>query len=198
MTTQINLLDWRAERRVRRKKEFISMVVGTALVALIIAIAVASFINIRIRNQNARNTYLQQQIKQTDREIAEIKDLNKVRDNLLARMHVIETLQQDRSATVHFFDEVVNTLPTGVYLKSIKEDRGKVTFTGVAQSNGRVSAYMKNLDASPWFSNPRLVVIKTTESQSQRHSDFTLVVDVARPQQKAAGTVASAAAGGKS
>lgn len=187
MTTRINLLDWRADRRVRRKKEFISMVVGTALVALIIAIAVASFINIRIRNQNARNTYLQQQIKQTDREIAEIKDLNKVRDNLLARMHVIETLQQDRSATVHFFDEVVNTLPTGVYLKSIKETGGKVTFTGVAQSNGRVSAYMKNLDASPWFNNPRLVVIKTFEAQSQRRSDFTLIVDVAKPKPAAAG-----------
>lgn len=158
------------------------MIVGVGIVALLIAVAATMLINNSVNDQFARNNYLKQQIRQTDREIAQIKDLQKVRDNLLARMQVIETLQQNRSATVHFFDEVVNTLPSGVYLKSVKEHGDHVTLQGVAQSNGRVSEYMKNLDASPWFNDPRLKVIKTEHHNHQRHSDFTLLVDNARPQ----------------
>src|SRR3546814_3576895 len=78
-------------------------------------------------------------------------------------MRVIEKLQANRSATVHFFDEIVSTLPDGVNLTSLKESGGAVTIDGIADSNGRISTYMKNLDASPWFSDPRLVVIKTND-----------------------------------
>jgi type IV pilus assembly protein PilN len=91
-------------------------------------------------------------------------------------MRVIEELQASRSATVHFFDELVTTLPDGVNLTLIKQSGTNVTIEGTAESNGRVSTYMKNLDASPWFDDPRLVVIKTGEKSSLRRSDFTLQV----------------------
>lgn len=182
MATQINLLDWRAERRERRRKGFLTMLVGVIVIALFIAVAVTLVISNCVRNQNARNQYLKQQIAQTDKQIAEIKDLSKVRDNLLARMHVIQSLQQDRSATVHFFDALVATLPAGVYLQLVQQHGATVTLKGVAQSNGRVSRYMKNLDANPWFNNPRLVVIKTSHANHQQHSDFTLLVDNTHPE----------------
>ena len=91
-------------------------------------------------------------------------------------MRVIEQLQQSRSATVHFFDEIINTLPDGVYLTGIKQSGGEVTLDGIAESNGRISAYMKNLDSSPWFKDPKLVVIRTSDKNRLRSSEFQLKV----------------------
>lgn len=174
--TKINLLDWRAQRREQRKQRFVAMMgVGVAVAALIFVGAYLSISN-SISLQNDRNSYLKQQIADVDQKIKEIQELEKVKNNLLARMRVIEELQASRSATVHFFDELVNTLPEGVTLTGIKQSGAAVTIEGAAESNGRVSTYMKNLEASPWFDDPRLVVIKTSEAGSQRRSDFTLQV----------------------
>lgn len=176
MTTRINLLDWRSERRERRKKQFAVMMGVGAGVGLLLFGAGFFYLKSNIDNQEARNRFLKQEIAAVDQKIKEIQELERVKDNLLARMRVIEQLQASRSATVHFFDEIVNTLPDGVFLSAVKQQGASVTIDGVAESNGRVSSYMKNLDASEWFAEPRLVVIKTTEKNRVRRSEFTLQV----------------------
>ena len=176
MATRINLLDWRAERRARRRQEFLTMVglgVGAALAVLALGYVTLTE---AVEHQQARNQFLTVQIKDLDKQIKEIEELEKVKANLVSRMNVIQQLQESRSATVHFFDEIVNTLPDGIYLTSIKQNGQNVTIDGVAESSGRISAYMKNLDSSPWFDNPKLVVIRTGEKNRQRNSDFTLQV----------------------
>lgn len=174
--TKINLLDWRAQRREQRKQRFIALMGLAVLVAAGVFGAGYLAITNAIDLQNARNAYLKQQIAEVDLKIKEIQEIEKVKNNLLARMRVIEELQASRTSTVHFFDELVATLPDGVTLTSIKQSGPLVTIEGAAESNGRVSTYMKNLEASPWFEDPSLVVIKTTESSSLRRSDFTLRV----------------------
>ncbi|WP_295685490.1 PilN domain-containing protein [uncultured Nevskia sp.] len=176
MTTRINLLDWRAARRARRRQEFLTMVglgVGAA-----VALLGLGYVTITgaVEHQQNRNQYLTAQIKDLDKQIKEIEELEKVKANLVSRMNVIQQLQESRSATVHFFDEIVNTLPDGIYPNSIKQSGQNVTIEGVAESSGRISAYLKNLDSSPWFKDPKLVVIKTGEKNRQRNSDFTLQV----------------------
>ncbi len=174
--TKINLLDWRAQLREQRKQRFIALMgVAVAVAAVIVGVAYLMMQN-ALDLQNDRNNYLNQQIADVDQKIKEIQELEKVKNNLLARMRVIEELQASRSATVHFFDELVNTLPDGVTLTAIKQVGPLVTIEGAAESNGRVSTYMKNLEASPWFNDPKLVVIKTSETGSVRRSDFTLQV----------------------
>jgi type IV pilus assembly protein PilN len=174
--TKINLLDWRSARRNKRKQQFTLMAAGTVLASLLV-LAVAYFgMDQAISHQQERNATLQKEIAALDKQIKEIQDLQKTRSNLLARMRVIEQLQQSRSATVHFFDEVVNTLPDGVFLTGIKQSANDVTLDGTAESNGRISAYMKNLDASPWFKDAKLVVIKTSDKERVRNSDFELKV----------------------
>jgi type IV pilus assembly protein PilN len=176
MTTKINLLDWRGARRQKRKQQFTVMAGGT-LAASLAVVGLAYFaMDEAISHQQERNATLQKEITALDKQIKEIQELQKTRSNLLARMRVIEQLQQSRSATVHFFDEIINTLPDGVYLTVIKQSGNDVTLDGVAESNGRISAYMKNLDASPWFKDPKLVVIKTSDRERLRNSDFELKV----------------------
>lgn len=185
MTTRINLRDWRRERRELRKKQFAQMMGMGALAALAVVGISWTAMNGAVDNQQARNQRLQGEIKEMDQKIKEIEDLEKVRSNLLARMRVIEDLQANRAATVHFFDEIVSTLPDGVNLTSLKEQAGAVTIEGIADSNGRISTYMKNLDASPWFADPRLVVIKTNDKNKLHKSEFTLSVKVLnRPEDK--------------
>lgn len=176
MAIQINLLDWRQELRDARKKHFLTLLglsaafcVGLVLLGLLLA-------NQAIDHQNDRNTYLKQQIAETEKKIKEIQDLEKTRASLLARMRVIEQLQASRTATVHFFDEIVNTLPEGITLTAVKQVGNTVSIDGVAESNGRVSTYMKNLENSEWFAEPRLIVIYNNPKDKARTSTFSLKV----------------------
>ena len=174
--TKINLLDWRAARREKRRQEFVARM-GLGVVAALGLVALGwMMMGNAVSRQQERNSYLTQQIAEIDQKIKEIEELEKVKQNLLARMRVIEQLQSSRSATVHFFDEIVNTLPDGITLTGVQQNGDKVQINGIAESNGRISTYMKNLEASPWFDDPKLVVIKTSEQNRQREGQFTLQV----------------------
>jgi type IV pilus assembly protein PilN len=174
MAMRINLLDWRAARRERIKQQFfVLMGLSAAACAAVVGLIWFSVV-IDISDQRARNTFLQDQIAEADQKIKEIDDLERTKANLLARMKVIEELQASRSASVHFFDEMLNTLPEGVTITAIKQQGGAVTVDGITESNGRVSTYMKNIEASQWFAEPVLVVIQASEKDSKRQSEFTL------------------------
>jgi type IV pilus assembly protein PilN len=176
MATRINLLDWRQARRERRKKQFFALLAMGVVGAAGIGLSVMMLVSAAVDQQKARNQYLKREITEIDRKIREIEDLERTKANLLARMRVIEELQGSRAATVHFFDEIVNTLPEGVNLTFVKQQGTNVTIEGLAESNSRVSTYMKNLDASPWFDDPRLVIIKSSDDKGRRQSQFTLQV----------------------
>lgn len=178
---RINLLDWRAERRELRKKQFTVAAGAVAVASVLIVFIAVTLADSALDYQNRRNQFLEAQIKEIDAQIKEIEALEKVKADLIARMEVIEELQRNRSAVVRYFDEVVNTLPEGVYLTSLKQTGKNTKLTGTAESNGRVSTYMKNLDASEWFKNPSLVVIKVQEAGYLRLSDFEMKVDSTHP-----------------
>lgn len=196
--TKINLLDWRAARREKRRQAFVARM-GLGIVAALGAVALGwVMMGNAVSRQQERNSYLSQQIAEIDQKIKEIEELEKVKQNLLARMRVIEQLQSSRSATVHFFDEIVNTLPEGVTLTALQQNGDKVQINGIAQSNGRISTYMKNLEASPWFDDPKLVVIKTSEQNRQREGQFTLQVrNLTKQSQEEQEKAKAASAGGK-
>ncbi|MGQ0587766.1 MAG: PilN domain-containing protein [Gammaproteobacteria bacterium] len=174
MAVKINLLDWRTELSTLRKNQFFAMLGGGAAIAILGVGIVWYGVSSAIDHQRDRNRFLEQQIVEMDKKIKEIEELEKVKANLLARMKVIEELQASRAAMVHFFDEVLSTLPEGVYIKVLKQSGSNVTIDGVAESNNRVSAYMKNIASSRWFADPKLVVINTKDVAKRRQSEFQL------------------------
>ena len=188
MAVKINLLDWRTELKTVRQQQFFVMLGAGAMLA-IGSIAVVYFgVSSAIEYQQERNRFLEQQIVEMDKKIKEIEELEKVKANLLARMKVIEELQASRAAMVHFFDEILNTLPEGVYIKSLRQAAAGVTIEGVAESNNRVSAYMKNIESSRWFADPRLVVINTKDVSKRRQSEFQMTFkNLTRQKPAAAG-----------
>jgi type IV pilus assembly protein PilN len=175
---RINLLPWREELRKQRQRNF-SIAAGVA-VALACATVWYShaYFDSRIDQQRRRNDFLKQEIAAMDERIAQIRDLENTRDRLIARMRIIDRLQRSRPEAVHLMDELVSTLPEGVSLKSVRQTGERILIKGVAQSSTRVSNYMRNLDASPWFQDPGLNIIEVVEGAQGRDtlSEFTLVV----------------------
>lgn len=193
----INLLPWRTERRKQREREFYAQL-GMAFVAgIIVVIAWVSWMGQRVDNQYARNDYLKGQIKQVQVKIDKIKDLEKVRKELLDRKTIIEKLQSNRSQMVHLFDVLVTTMPDSVRLTSLKQNKQHLELKGVAQSNASVAEYMRHLEASPWLGTPTLELTTNRHDGSRTPYTFSLGVNLSKPsdvQREAAADKKAAAA----
>ena len=182
--SKINLLPWRAERRKVKQKQFYSALGIAAVVAVLAVIGVIKYFDALLENQNARNTYLQNEINILDVKIKEIEALDRKKASLLRRKQVIEELQASRSQMVHLFDELVRTIPDGVRLGSIKQAGAVMTLEGVTQSNTRVSSYMRSLEKSGWMSNPDLDIIKVQDKSEEKGMPYQFVLKVNMVQPK--------------
>lgn len=181
---RINLLPWREERRKLRQQEFY-VLLGASAVAGILAVLLGMwYIGMQIDIQTERNATLTREIKALDAQLAEIEELDRQRDRLIARKEIIEQLQATRSQMVHLFDELVRTLPEGVQLRSIKQGGSTLTLEGVAQSNARVSAYMRNLDASAWLKESEIIKIEAKNPDKAVPYEFSLKVNLEDPNAK--------------
>jgi type IV pilus assembly protein PilN len=161
---RINLLPWRAERRKQRQKDFATMLGGALIAGVALVFAGSSYYDGQIAGQTARNDLLKQRIAEAVAQNEEIKTVEARRASLLQRKDVIEELQADRSQNVRLFEELVRTIPDGVRLVTIKQVGQELTLAGRSQSESRVSAYMRNLEASGLINNPRLSIIKAGDA----------------------------------
>ncbi len=179
---RINLLPWRDELRAQRRNQFYAAMGGAfGVAALIVLIAVLVLDGI-IDAQRDRNQLLNDEIAALDETIKEIRDLENKKERLVARMKIIEELQQSRPEVVHVFEELVYTLPDGVYLSSIKQTGQRIEIKGSAESNTRVSALMRNIDKSEWLEKPELEVVevKKNSDSGPRMSEFTVFAQSVR------------------
>jgi type IV pilus assembly protein PilN len=175
--TRINLLPWRDIRRKEQDRQLLSIAIGAWILVALLVFYVHLHVSALVENQNKRNLFLEQEITKVEEQIKEIAALKKQRSALVARMQVIQQLQLDRTQIVHVFDDLVRKLPDGVYLVSLRQIGQNLTLVGIAQSNARISALMRNLDSSDWFTNPDLDVINVSAKGNTRVSQFTLRVN---------------------
>lgn len=171
---KINLLPWREELRKEKQQEFYVMLGFAAVLGIAVWGLVHFYHTQLISYQQSRNTYLQGEITKLDKKIEEIRRLEAEKEHLLARMRAIELLQGNRPLIVRFFDELVASLPEGVSVTSVNQKGTAITINGVAQSNARVSSFMRNLESSEWLKDPQLDIIQARDEQGQRISNFTL------------------------
>ncbi|HET7765936.1 MAG TPA: PilN domain-containing protein [Burkholderiales bacterium] len=190
---RINLLPWREARR-KAQRQHLGVLGGmVAVLGLLIVGAVHLTIAGYIAVQSERNEFLKKENVRLDKEIEEIKKLKTEIAALLARKQIIERLQADRAQAVYLLQELVQQVPDGVYLKSIKQTGLKVNLTGYSQSNARVSTLMRNFSGSPYLENPELVEIKAATVSNKRVSEFNMNVSVKRLGGEEAGKASKAA-----
>ena len=182
----INLLPHREAARKRRREAFNATLAGSALFGLLIGAAVYLWYQTQISDQQAKNTFLQQQIQKLENEIKEIATIESEITALRARQKAVEDLQADRNLPVHLLNELVKQLPDGVYITSMRQQDQVVSIQGVAQSNERVSELLRNLsNNTPWLARPELIEIVAanmalTPRDQRRVSNFNLRVTLVR------------------
>ena len=182
---RINLLPHREQKRQARQRQFVSVAVGLAILSLAVVGLVHVIFVTQIENQQGRNNLLKGEIAKLDEQIKEIDKLREQTQALLSRKQVVETLQTNRTEAVHLLDQMVRQLPDGVYLRNLRQVGAKVTAVGYAQSNARVSTLMRNIEASPWLTQPELVEIKSVplpgaKDKDARVNEFTLTFQLKR------------------
>ncbi len=175
---RINLLPWREQERKVRRREFMVAAAGAVFAAGIFVVGGKLLYSSWTDSQNAKNNLLKKEIVKLDAQIADIQDLENRKQRLVARMEIIEKLQRKRPEIVHLFDEIVKTVPDGIYLTAIKQTGNRLEIHGVAQSSTRVSTFMRNIDSSVWMDNPVLQVVESSKDSATGGSNFTLTSDV--------------------
>ena len=188
---RINLLPHREAKRKARQQQMVIISGGVAALGALSVLLGYMIIGGMIETQESNNKFLQNEIAKLNKEIEEIKVLKDKTQSLIDRKKVVEDLQAERPQAVHLLDQLVRQLPGGMYLKSIKQTGKTVNIQGYTQSNARVSTLMRNLEASPWLTNPTLIEIKAATVNNVRANEFSLDVKMTDLQKSADSTPAT-------
>jgi len=196
----INLLPHREEKRRLRKRAFFVGLAASAIAGLAIVGIWFTALSQMTAAQQARNTFLKTEISRLEAQIKDIATLKSEIEALKARQRAVEDLQSDRNTPVYLLDELVKQTPEGVYLTSIKQVGQTISLTGVAQTNERVSEFLRNTSYnSTWLERPELVEIKaanvTTAGREQRRLfEFSMRLTLKRAQTPVAAAAPASAA----
>ncbi|MBJ6138693.1 PilN domain-containing protein [Marinobacter litoralis] len=179
---KINLRPWREELRAEKQKQFVVMMLGAVIIAAGLVFLWKTDTDNRIAYQQSRNAYIETATKQLDKQIKEIENLKRQRDELLARMKVIQDLQGKRPVIVRVFDELVRTLPDGLFFTDLKKTGERLDIVGMAESNSRISNLMRQFDESDWFTEPNLTNVAAADNRRAGYSQFNLSVQQKTPE----------------
>ncbi|MBW7473055.1 PilN domain-containing protein [Marinobacter sp. F4218] len=181
----INLRPWREELRAEKQKQFVVMILGAAIIAAGLVFLWKTDMDSRIAYQQSRNAYIETATKKLDEQIREIESLKRKRNELLARMQVIQDLQGTRPVIVRVFDELVRTLPDGLFYTDLKKTEDKLSIVGMAESNSRISTLMRQFEESDWFADPSLSNVAEADNRRAGYSQFNLSVQQKTPEPEA-------------
>ena len=179
---RINLLPWREQLREERKQQFLVTLVGVLIVAGGVVFLGDQYLNAQIEQQNARNEFIRKEISALDSRIKEISELKTRRQQLVERMKIIQDLQGNRPIAARVFDQLVRTLPDGVYFTDLKMVGQTISIQGAAESNNLVSSLMRNQDGSDWLMAPNLTAVKAVSADKlDQANTFVLTVQQTVP-----------------
>jgi type IV pilus assembly protein PilN len=178
---KINLLPWRQVYREEKKREFLGVIAIVFIAAALGSYTWVSSVEASIENQESRNRLLEQEIAKLDAQVKEISELKKIRDDLLARIKVIQDLEGTRPVIVRYFDDFARAIPDGVYITMMDKKGTAITIEGIAESYNRVASFMRNLDASDWFAAPNLTSVTAAPEEGEQASKFKMTVLTSAP-----------------
>ncbi|MCQ4145554.1 MULTISPECIES: PilN domain-containing protein [Vogesella] len=171
---RINLLPHRELKKAAHRKRFQNMLAAALLAGLGLSYAGYSWLDSTLSEQQRRNQQLQTAIAKLDKELSNIETLRRQRLDMLTRKELVERLQHSRTEATRIFDELIKTLPEGVFIKSFKQTGPAISVSGISLSSARIAALMRNLEQSTVFSTPVLVEVKSTLADNIRANDFSL------------------------
>jgi len=181
---RINLLPWREEKRKERQRQFMSSLLLTAILGVVIVFFAGFIFDQKISHQQARNQMVQKEISALEIRIKRIDELERTRARLISRKQVIERLQASRSTTVELLDMLAKSIPVGVTLTTIRQQGPALELVGTSQSNARVSAYLRELESNDLFLNPQLDFVRSSSRPvtATEPYEFSIKVNLRPPK----------------
>lgn len=181
---RINLLPWREEQRRERQRSFLSSLLLTAILGVVLVFFAGFIFDQKISHQQARNALVQREIQALEVRIKKIEELERIRARLISRKQVIERLQASRSTTVELLDKMAKSIPVGVTLTTVRQQGNDLELVGSSQSNARVSAYLRELELSDLFLNPELAFVRSSAKPASvtEPYEFSIKVTLRAPR----------------
>lgn len=187
----INLLPYREERRKRRKAAFFAGLGLAGLVGAGLVVAAYLLLEFLTQEQKERNQYIQSAVVQLEAQIKDIANLKAEIESLKSRQKAVEDMQTDRNTPVQLLNDLARLAPEGIYLTGIRQENKLVTLSGIAQTNERVSEFLRNVSrSSEWLEKPDLIEVKlanvSANTRDQRRLlDFSMKVSIKAPPSEA-------------
>jgi len=175
---RINLLPWREEKRRERQRTFMSSLLLTSILGILLVFFVGFVFDQKIDHQESRNQMVQREIRELEGRIQRIEQLERTRARLISRKQVIERLQASRSTTVELLDKLAKSIPVGVTLTTVRQQGSNLRLEGSSQSNARVSAYLRELDKNDLFLNPQLDYVRTAAKPASASETYEFSINV--------------------
>lgn len=181
---RINLLPWREEQRRERQRHFLSTLLMTSILGVVIVFLVGTVFDQKIEHQQHRNELVKSEIRKLETRIKKIEELERTRARLISRKQVIERLQASRSMTVELLDNLAKSIPVGITLTSLRQQGPTLALAGTSQSNARVSAYLRELENNDLFLNPQLAFVRSAAkvTTATEPYDFSISVKLRPPK----------------
>ena len=173
---RINLLPWRDQRREKKQREFLNILIAVVLCAVLVVVGADLCYGDAILRQEARNHFLQTRIGLMEQRIAQVRLLRREGDDMLARMRIVRKLRNSRAVIVRVFDELAKQLSSDIFYTSLEMSGEELRILGVAESSDPISRLLRNLSESEWFENPEVTTITADPAGGPRASSFELVV----------------------
>lgn len=179
---KINLLPWREVYRKEKKEQFLMALGGVFALSALVAYLWIVSVEASIDNQNSRNHLLETEIAVLEKQVQEINELKKKRDDLLVRIKIIQDLEGTRPLIVRYFDDFARAIPDGLYITGVTRKDDLVTVDGVGESYNRVASLMRNLDISDWFASANLTsIVDVSKDEGEQASAFKMTVHTSVP-----------------
>ena len=150
---KINLLPWRDELREQRKKQFIAMCVGVAILGLVAVMLAWLYFDHKLNDQEQANQLITSTNQTLDSQLKTLDGMQERRNAIIERMKLIQGLESQRPVTVHLIDELVRVVPSSMYITKFNRTGDKFTIEGRAESPNTVAELLRGMEASPWFRN---------------------------------------------
>jgi type IV pilus assembly protein PilN len=175
---RINLLPFRAARKRENVKRQIWIYGVTVCCALVIIGGLFYKFSKDLSKLKDNESSLKKELAGYQKELDEIKNLEKMIQQINDKLNVIKELEKGKTGPVLLLSDVADAVPKDkLWLTSLSEKGGKLALSGTAMDNETVSLFMRNLENTEQIvATPELKGTTRRNMPAQRLtvSDFNL------------------------
>jgi type IV pilus assembly protein PilN len=159
----INFLPHREWALARKRKKFAVSMAVAALLGLVMAVGLFTWLEQQLRVQREINTVLKQAITAVDVQLKMKAKVNEAIGKLSLRETTLQALQDESQLAAVWLNELVRHLPEGLYVTALKQDGDSVRINGVARSSEEVFALLREMvREGQWLARPELIEVAAT------------------------------------